>query len=345
VQTASASLCGYPFKAEREYLIYAVHTEDGRLATTICSRTAPIERAAEDLRYARNAVSGIVPVGRIVGDVRVRTAGRRTRGVSNVIVNLAAGGVVNSTVTDNAGRYSIELSSAGRHALTVDLPDTQYPIQPRYAIDVLDPHACVERDIDVAFNGRIAGRIIEANGRGLAGLPVVNVSTATTNRTAQRTAVLTRDDGTYDMARLPPGPFQVRIDIPVGAGDAGAGFLGDEASVVAHGTLGEGESRSAGTFTVPRTFQVVRLEGVVVGADGWSLPDARVFLKGASRERIVGVPAVTDALGRFVLALAAEEQYYVFAERSSGDAEFSEPVSITAEDRMAPLRLVVRRRF
>ena len=344
VLTRSSSLCGYPFKAGRAYLIYGFRSEDGRLATSICSRTAPIERAAEDLDYARGAMNGIVPAGRIVGDVRLKTIAHRSRGLPNVTVKLAAGGVVTSTVTDDSGHYTIELASAGRFELDVDVPDTQYALRPHSSIDVPHPQACVERNIDVAFNGRITGRIVEASGRGIAGLPVAHVPARATIDPEQRSTVLTRDDGTYDLERLSPGPFEIRIAMPVEAGEPEES-VNDETNLVARGTLGEGKRQVVQTFTLPTTFHIVRLEGVVVGPDGWSLPDARVFLKGVSEARLIGVPAITDALGRFVLAVAADEQYYVFAERASGESEFSEPISITGEQRMAPLRLVVRRRF
>jgi hypothetical protein len=305
----------------------------------------PIERAPEDLGYARDAVNGIVAAGRIVGDVRLKTIGRRSRGVPNVTVNLAAGGVVTSTVTDDSGRFTIELSAAGRHELDVELPETQYVIPSHHIIDVQHPHTCVEHNIDVAFNGRMTGRIVEASGRGVAGLPVAHTLAPTTTHAEHRTVVLTRDDGTFDIEHVSPGSFEIRIEVPVETGDDETEPLSDEATLVARGNLAEGERQTIQTFTLPKTLHIVRLEGVVFGADGWSVADARVFLKGVLQQRLIGVPAITDALGRFVLAVPADEQYYVFAEGASGESEFSEPVSITAEQRMAPLRLVVRRRF
>jgi hypothetical protein len=116
-------------------------------------------------------------------------------------------------------------------------------------------------------------------------------------------------------------------------------------STVTEGVLGGGERLVIDTSSLPRSMDVIRLDGRVVGADGWSMADARVFLKGDTGERLLGVPAITDALGRFVLALSEGEPYQVFAERPSDDSEFSDPVSITAERGMAPLRLIVRRRF
>jgi hypothetical protein len=43
-----SAACGYPFEAGREYIVYA-YLGDNLLQTNLCSRTAPIENADEDL--------------------------------------------------------------------------------------------------------------------------------------------------------------------------------------------------------------------------------------------------------------------------------------------------------
>lgn len=346
VFTRSSSLCGYPFREGRDYVIYASRTEDGRLATSSCSRTAPLERAADDVSYARDALRGSVPAGRIVGDIHLKSRGRLSQGVPDVPVVLSHGGMLISTLTDRHGRYTIELPAAGRYDLAVTLPETHYAIQPRHIVEASDPHACIERDVEVFFNGRIHGRVIEPTGRGVAGLPVAHIPLQDAPRLGERTSVLTRDDGSYEIARLAPGPFEIRIELPVDPADRNTDRPVDgRLSVAARGALGEGERLGVGPFTLPPTMKVARLEGTVVGADGWSLADARVFLKGESGERLLGVPAISDALGRFVLAVAEGERYQVFAERPAAESAFSDPISIIVQRRMAPLRLMVRRRF
>lgn len=44
-----ASLCGFPFEDGREYLVYALVDEDGRLRTDACTRTSEKEFAGEDI--------------------------------------------------------------------------------------------------------------------------------------------------------------------------------------------------------------------------------------------------------------------------------------------------------
>ena len=337
VFTRSSALCGYPFKTGREYLIYGSRSEDGRLTTGGCSRTALLERASEDVRYARGASKGTVPAGRVVGDVRVKSAGRRTRGLPDISVVLTSGQLVRSALTDAEGRYSVELTSSGRHHLDVELPQSVYARQPPERIDVSDPHACFERRIEVSFNGRITGRIVDHTGRGVAGLAVSHLPLEHRPPSDGRTSVLTRDDGSFEIARLAAGRFRIQVEPPVDGAD--------ETVSVATGVLGEGERLPLDAFALPASLRLARLEGIVVGSDGWNMADARVFLKGPSGGRVLGVPATSDGLGRFVLAIVEGGQYHIFAERPSGQSEFSEPISVIAERKMRPLRLVVRPHF
>jgi hypothetical protein len=345
VFTRPTSLCGYPFKTGREYFIYGSRTEDGRITTGLCSRTMLVEDAGEELSFARQARDGNLPAGRIVGEVRLDAKARRNDRFADVRILVKHGIDAIPVVSDRTGRYAVELTSTGRYELDVELPGTLYAVQSRHVIDVPNSHACVERHIDVRFNGRVAGRVVDANGRGVAGLVVVHHRSEKRSHFDERAAVLTRDDGSYEIGRLPPGPFAVHIELPMDGIAAETDVSSDPDLIVGRGNLGDGERRDMTTFPVPENVNVLRLEGTVVAADGWSMADARVFLKGESGERVLGVPAVSDALGRFVLAVVEGERYLVFAERPAGDSEFSEPIAITAEPGMAPLRLVVRRRF
>jgi hypothetical protein len=48
--SSHSASCGYGFKEGREYLVYAFQDAEGRLTTTICSRTRQVKDAAEDLK-------------------------------------------------------------------------------------------------------------------------------------------------------------------------------------------------------------------------------------------------------------------------------------------------------
>lgn len=52
VRTAgSSAACGYPFQKGTTYLVYAVRDEADPLRVSLCSRTAPVDAAKEDLDF------------------------------------------------------------------------------------------------------------------------------------------------------------------------------------------------------------------------------------------------------------------------------------------------------
>jgi len=346
--------CGYPFKVGADYVIYTTAGEDGRLMTTLCSRTVPLDRAGADLAYGRLVASGAAPRGVVVGDVRYAPEHdpRRTP-VAGVAVTAIGSASQVTSVTDARGRYTIELPAAGRYALSVNLPATSYAAAATRTIELADARACVQRDVDVLFDGQLAGRIVDSRGRGVAGLTVAHVRLRKDGGVRpDRTRALTRDDGGFRIDRVPPGPFAVVVELPEdhvsGATDENDAL---PPGLFRRGLIGGGERLSLDSLVLPADVRLVRLEGSVHGSDGAPAAGARVFLKDdAEAGRIVGAAAIADDLGRFVLAVLEDEGYQVFAERpmstgTSSGLDFSDPVSVNARAGMPPLRLTVRRRF
>jgi hypothetical protein len=353
IAIVTPDVCRYPFKAGRVYFIYATQSFDGHLTTTSCSRTRPIEDAGDELIYARLAMSGSAPPGRIVGEVRHASADDPARApVPGVRVALAPIGSITAitTNTDAHGRYAFEVAAGGSYRLDVSAPASMYLLLPLRAIDLADSHACVESNVDLFFDGHISGRIVDAADKGVGGLTVGHVrleGAARSQPSSRRT--LTKDDGTFRIEKVPPGPFVVTVELPVDD------TLGDTPSGGAvpgvRGVLGRGERRALELLRLPDRVRIARLVGTVLGADGSPAAGARVFLKtDTDSGHIVGEPAVTDSLGRFVIAVVEDEGYRVFAERQTVDgrtarSEFSDPIAVVATHEAPPLRLTVRRRF
>jgi carboxypeptidase family protein len=353
VYTDAAAVCGYPFRVGKEYFVYAVRQHEGRLVTSTCSRTAPLDRSAADLAYARRAVNGAPPPGRIVGQVREAADGRgRVRLLSGVTVTIARQGMFQAASTDAWGQYSIEPASAGTYVLNVQLPETQFTPQAGQRIEFSTPHTCAEVNIDVLYDGRVTGRVVDSMGRGVPGFTVSYSRSSPDSTQARGSRVLTRDDGTYSFNRLPPGPFEIHVEPPsedreTRGGDEPADML--QPLPWLSSTLGAGRRLTLEPLVLPSSFRTVRIEGIVHDAEGAPASDARVFLKGATtRPRILGEPAVTDSLGRFVLTVIEGTSYGVFAERQAADrrgTEFSDQLTFTAALGMSPVRLALRRRF
>ncbi len=58
--SAGSASCGYPFRLGRDYLVYCAG-RTGRPSTGLCTRTRPLEQAAEDLDAFRRAGNGVDP--------------------------------------------------------------------------------------------------------------------------------------------------------------------------------------------------------------------------------------------------------------------------------------------
>jgi hypothetical protein len=350
VYTDAVAVCGFPFRVGREYFVYA-RQDYGRLTVSACSRTALLEEAGRDLAYARLATTGAAPPGRIVGEVRLTGDVRsRLKLLPGVPILLAAQGAIATASTDSWGRYVIEPPGAGTYVLDVQLPETQFTPVGSQHIQFLDPRGCTEVNIDVLYNGRVSGRVTDTSGRGVSGLTVSYRRVTRDKGKVDRRRVLTRDDGSYLLERLTPGPFVIRAELPSEDGEGHAGqSVQDDRLPSLTAVLGPGEQRSLAPLVVPSAFRLARLEGTVHDIAGLPATDARVFLKGREGSApILGEPAVTDTLGRFMMAVVEGMNYDVFAERQLADrhgTEFSDPVTFTALPVTSTVRLTLRRRY
>jgi hypothetical protein len=348
VFTDAAALCGFPFRVGREYFVYARH-DQGLLTTSVCSRTDLVERAQRDLAYARLATNGAAPPGRIVGEVRLTGERGRIKPLSGIPIVFAAGGLMATATTDAGGRYAVEPPGAGVYVLDVLLPETQFSANAGQHVQFPNRHGCSEINLDVLYDGRVNGRVTDSTDKGIGGLTVSYVRAVRENAPVDRRRVLTRDDGSFSLQRLSPGPFVIRAEMPSDDPEL-LGVGGEDVRVPARSAvLRPGERLSLQPLVVPRWLRLARLEGTVHDIGGGPAANARVFLKGGEGSApILGEPAVTDSLGRFLMAVVEGTRYDVFAERQLSDrrgAEFSDPVTFTAVPLMSPVRLSLRRRF
>lgn len=87
----SAGTCGYRFSVGESYLVYAYRTPDG-LSTSVCSRTAPLAAARDDLEVLRDAGRGAVRA-RLHGSVALLVST-----LNGSLVSAIAGTLPNITV-------------------------------------------------------------------------------------------------------------------------------------------------------------------------------------------------------------------------------------------------------
>ena len=118
--------CGYDFQIGETYLVYAREDpQNGRMITSICTRTTPAAEAAEDLAYIRNVQSGKA-VTKVFGYVfsnsqelggLLRYRGPPASPIAGATVELESTGGVLATSTDAQGAFTFQ-----------DVPENDYEI-------------------------------------------------------------------------------------------------------------------------------------------------------------------------------------------------------------------------
>ena len=357
--------CGYGFRQGAEYVVYAQRNEEGQLTVSMCSRTRQVEQASDDLSYARAIASGAQMPSRVVFEAAIaqrslsrRAAAGEPRPLPDVGVTLERDGAVTKAATDAAGRFTLEGLPAGRYNVSLDLPEQFYADVTPKQLELPDPRACAELRATAYYDGRVSGRVVDATGHPVAGLTVELTLPAGLDQPLgpERIRDLTGLDGRFELVHVPPGRFIVGINTQR---DRGGGLphprvFHPGVETVAAATrvpLSEGERVQLRDFVLPRAVQYTAVTGIVLEADGWPAPGARVYLKGhADTDYIVGEPAVTDASGRFVLAAISGRPYRLFAERQRSGTpnarlDSSEQVPFVGSVNLPPFRLTLRRRY
>lgn len=199
--------CIYNFKENESYLVYARSGETGFYAF-LCSRTAVLKNAAQDLECVRSIKNGIKSLS-VFGNIR-RNVGFST----TPLLSLEDGKVVvenaktSETLIDSEGNYRLNNLPLGKQKIKVFLPDT---LSPKYLERTLnfDQPICVEQNFVVYIDGVIQGKIIEADDKPAANIPI-QLYSATSNLYPAAEA-RTNQNGDYKLTNVPPGKYNLIV--------------------------------------------------------------------------------------------------------------------------------------
>jgi hypothetical protein len=161
--------CGFEFKQGERYIVYAHrNTSDNSLVTGICSRTRLLAESTEDLEYIRG-LSRAEPGGRIYGTI-LQHARNFKQGNSEQVRPVAGVKVIIERLdqhlevwTDSKGYYQIGGLNPGIYAVRPLLPEHLTGDEPR-EVEVAD-RGCAQVDFYTAPDGRIGGKIVDAEPR------------------------------------------------------------------------------------------------------------------------------------------------------------------------------------
>lgn len=220
--------CGPFFEEGKQYLVYA-YGPLAHLETNMCTRTRLLKDTTEDFEYFEKLPT-LKDGGLIFGTVKKYANGYGndedfglTKPVPNIVVRIR--GDKHRTYlsrTDRNGSFKISNVPAGRYLVDAILPknlnfSANTGSRPLDFFELKDK-GCAEIKYYVDFEGEISGKILDANGKGVAGLDVQLVSADYKYEGQNDTGpllgwTLSRNDGSYRLDGIPPGRYRLGIGI------------------------------------------------------------------------------------------------------------------------------------
>lgn len=218
--------CGFPFQVGKRYLVYA-YQENGYLSTNYCGRTELIEGAKEDLDYFAQ-MAAMKDGATIYGSVKKYAFGYGSDekfGLTNPVANIAIrieGKKSALLRTDKDGNFRASGFPAGTYLMEPILPRnlTLSVHSKTQSIDFFEVgnKQCYEAKFYVDFGGKVKGRVLDENGRGVEGIDAQMVSAEYKLKGDKDTAPLlarsvTDENGRFSFDGIPPGRYFLGIGI------------------------------------------------------------------------------------------------------------------------------------
>lgn len=159
--------CGYEFKIGEQYLVYASRRQKKEmLSTSACARTRPVRNAGVDLEYIR-WVSKPSPGGWVFGSVfKANQASQRSLPLEGFEVTVEGQGKSVTVTTDSDGEFHASSLPDGNYKVRVAPTNGLSARINELEVRVAD-HRCATAPFWLEPDGRISGRVLDAEGRPL----------------------------------------------------------------------------------------------------------------------------------------------------------------------------------
>jgi hypothetical protein len=350
--------CGYDFKVGERYLVYAsFNAANGLFATSICTRTRPVSAAGEDLEYIRG-LSEREPGATISGEIRrfrrnLETEQTQQLGpLSNVEISIEAEGKSFRVRTDEQGRYQLTKLAPGTYRIKPALPaELDYNNSERQA--KLNDRGCSVVSFYVTDNGRIVGRVFDADGQPVPRIMInlIPVSQAESVR-PQSMLASADDEGRYELKFVPPGSYLVGVRLNGLGGPESVETAyprsyypgvakSSDATII---TVGEGTVLKDVNLRLPPRLAKRVISGKVIWPDGRPAARASVAHHDVTyAARGLGYGITADEQGNFSFEGYEGTAYYMSAVVSGSDGKqrHSEPVDLPIRGPVNNLVLII----
>lgn len=220
--TMEMDYCGYRFKQGERYFVYAFRDRNtGALRVRHgVTRTRPLVEAAEDLEYAR-ALPASARGSRVFGRVFVYThdlrAGRYAEEPLKGVKVWLEGDGRREAATDDEGRYEFAGLPAGTYTVRAEFPGRFDAGEPPPTLKAAG-RECFAVNLSARRRGRVAGRLLDAEGRPVVYAPISLVAAdapAEEILSADHAAwsfSLTDERGRFDFSGLAPGRYLLVVN-------------------------------------------------------------------------------------------------------------------------------------
>ena len=355
--------CGVTFQMGQRYLVYAYRYKD-KLSTSICTRTKPFNKATEDITFLgtlSSAAPGVTIYGKVnrdPGSGLTRSEVRSEPLGQDILITIEGESEKKEIRPDADGNFRASGLRPGKYKIAIHLPDTLITSANEYELNLAN-RGCGVVGWYVKDNGRVNGRVVNADGEPVAGIHVSLVDLGASATEWPSKVERTNDDGYFSFSAVPRGTYHVAVNhnrYPDPNDKTNAyppsfypGVVDQrDAQTI---TVGTGEKLSDIEIRIPSKRPASTLIGSVVWEDGSPVVNAQLGVKDVTyTDNSMNHGVAADEKGQFkiegysgqkLVIEARSNRPYVASGTSFEPMERTAPLAIRLEHPTHTVKIVI----